>query len=33
MPGFDPDSFANMMDDYIEIADANIKQEYFISSL
>ena len=28
MPGFDPDSFANMMDDYIEIADANIKQEY-----
>ncbi len=28
MPGFDPDSFANMMDDYIEIADAKIKQEY-----
>ena len=28
MPGFDPDAFANMMDDYIEIADANIKQEY-----
>jgi predicted urease superfamily metal-dependent hydrolase len=28
MPGFDPDLFADMMDDYIEIADANIKQEY-----
>ena len=28
MPGFDPNSFENMMDDYIEIADANIKQEY-----
>jgi len=28
MTGFDPDSFENMMDDYIEIADANIKQEY-----
>jgi len=26
--GFDPNLFANMMDDYIEIADANIKQEY-----
>lgn len=28
MPGFDPNSFASMMDDYIEIADASIKQEY-----
>jgi hypothetical protein len=28
MTDFDPDSFADMMDDYIEIADANIKQEY-----
>jgi len=28
MPGFDPKAFENMMDDYIEIADANIKQEY-----
>lgn len=28
MPGFDPNSFADMMDDYIEIADANIKLEY-----
>lgn len=28
MPGFDPDSFADMMDDYIKIADANIKLEY-----
>lgn len=28
MPGFDPNAFASMMDDYIEIADANIKQEY-----
>ena len=28
MPGFDPNAFADMMEDYIEIADANIKQEY-----
>ena len=28
MPSFDPNAFASMMDDYIEIADANIKQEY-----
>ena len=28
MPGFDPKKFENMMDDYIEIADANIKKEY-----
>ena len=28
MPNFDPNAFANMMDNYIEIADANIKQEY-----
>lgn len=28
MPSFDPNSFASMMDDYIEIADKNIKQEY-----
>jgi len=28
MPGFDPNKFSNMMDDYIEIADINIKQEY-----
>ena len=28
MPGFDPNLFDSMMDDYIEIADANIKQEY-----
>lgn len=28
MPDFDPYAFADMMDDYIEIADANIKQEY-----
>jgi hypothetical protein len=28
MTDFDPNSFADMMDDYIEIADANIKQEY-----
>ena len=28
MSGFDPNAFSNMMDDYIEIADANIKQEY-----
>jgi len=28
MPHFDPNAFADMMDDYIEIADTNIKQEY-----
>ena len=28
MTDFDPNSFADMMDDYIEIADANIKKEY-----
>lgn len=28
MPGFDPNAFEDMMDDYIEVADANIKQEY-----
>ena len=28
MTGFDPRAFESMMDDYIEIADANIKQEY-----
>lgn len=28
MPEFDPNAFESMMDDYIEIADANIKQEY-----
>ena len=28
MPGFDPNAFEDMMDDYIEIADANIKREY-----
>ena len=28
MPDFDPTAFASMMDDYIEIADASIKQEY-----
>jgi hypothetical protein len=28
MPGFDPNAFEDMMDEYIEIADANIKQEY-----
>ena len=28
MSGFDPNLFENMMDDYIEIADANIKKEY-----
>ena len=28
MPGFDPNAFEGMMDDYIEIADANIKREY-----
>lgn len=28
MPGFDPNAFESMMDEYIDIADANIKQEY-----
>lgn len=28
MPGFDPNAFEDMMDDYIEVADANIKKEY-----
>ncbi len=28
MPGFDPTAFEDMMDDYIEVADANIKKEY-----
>ena len=28
MPGFDPNAFENMMDEYIEVADANIKKEY-----
>ncbi len=28
MAGFDPNAFANKMDEYIEIADAEIKQEY-----
>jgi hypothetical protein len=28
MPGFDPNAFSNMMDDYIKVADSNIKQEY-----
>ena len=28
MAAFDPNVFESMMDDYIEIADAKIKQEY-----
>jgi hypothetical protein len=28
MSEFDPNAFGNMMDDYIEIADAKIKLEY-----
>ena len=28
MSGFDPNAFADMMDDYIEIADDRIKLEY-----
>ena len=28
MNQFNPDAFADMMDEYIEIADANIKAEY-----
>ncbi len=28
MPGFDPNAFEDMMDDYIEVADVNIKKEY-----
>lgn len=28
MSEFDPNAFSDMMDDYIEIADANIKAEY-----
>lgn len=28
MPGFDPKAFEIMMDDYIEVADANIQIEY-----
>ena len=28
MADFDPNKFSDMLDDYIEIADANIQQEY-----
>lgn len=28
MPTFDPNAFASMMDNYVKIADANIKKEY-----
>jgi len=30
MPGFDPNEFAGAMDEYIEVADANIKNEYVL---